>query len=251
MTSLKGKTALVTGSAKRIGKALALALAGQGCNMVVHYNTSKKEAKETLKEIHALGVKAVAVQADLGTGKGVEKLVHASMKAFGKIDILVNNASSFERDSVQTLQNRGKMEKHFRKAIGDNLFSAYALSVGLGWNMKQQGSGDIIMMGDAAHVTGKLYPDFLTYHIGKGALISLMRALALELGPEVRVNMIANGLVLAPEGMAKARQNELASRSPARKWLGTESVVHCMLKLLKNGKAYGKIVRNDGTQALK
>ncbi len=244
-------TALVTGAAKRIGKAVALRLAEEGYDVIVHYNTSEKEAKDVCKEIEKTGVKAFPVQADLTDLAQIDKLISNSVNKFKKIDVLVNNASTFNPDKLLTLTDRTLFEKRFSESIDSNLKGPLYLATKLGKIMKnQQKEGFIINMGDSAQTSGRPYKGYLFYHVSKSGLIGATQTLAVELAPEVRVNMIANGPIEPPENFSEKSIKNIASTTALKKWGGADSVSEAVIYFIRNKNATGDILTNDGGKHL-
>lgn len=190
MSQLKGKVALVTGGAIRVGKAIALELAHYGAHIALHYNTSREAALSTQKEIEAAcAVKVLLVQADLSKTEQIKSIVQKTMDQFGHIDILVNNASIFEKTPYETLD-----ETSFDHNISINLKAPYLLSKLCGDIMLNQQSGHVINITDSAATHAR--KNFLPYNLSKAGLSALTLSLAAELAPYVLVNSVAPGIVL-------------------------------------------------------
>ncbi|TMA61017.1 MAG: SDR family NAD(P)-dependent oxidoreductase [Deltaproteobacteria bacterium] len=143
--NLNDKVALVTGGAKRLGKAIVLALAARGCKLVVHYHTSKAEAEETVRELLAAGHDALALQADITQEVDVDRMVEAAVARFGHIDVLVNNAAVFFRTPVDTLT-----VEEWEQVMGVNLTGTFLCAHKIGLRMREWGWGHIINMADVA-----------------------------------------------------------------------------------------------------
>ena len=244
-------TALVTGAAKRIGKAIALKLADEGYNIIIHYGKSKKDAEDTVQEIIRRGSKASAISADLSDLSQIDRLVSESLRKFKGIDVLVNNAATFNMDKLSGLTNADQFDSAFKASIDPNLKGPVYLATKLGWHMKtKQKSGVIINIGDWAQYWGQTYKDYLLYHISKAGLIGATFSLATELAPEVRVNMIANGPVEPPENFSEKDKKSIASRTALKKWGGADSVAEAVLYLIRNKNSTGDIITNDGGRHL-
>jgi len=143
--NLNGKVAFVTGGAKRVGKAIVLALARRGCKLVVHYHTSKSEAEETVRELLATGHEAIALQADITQETEVDHMIEAAIARFGRIDILVNNAAVFFRTPVNTLTI-----DEWEQVMDVNLTGTFLCAHTIGLRMREWGWGHIINMADVA-----------------------------------------------------------------------------------------------------
>ncbi|MEK6847366.1 MAG: glucose 1-dehydrogenase [Nanoarchaeota archaeon] len=186
---LKNKVALVTGSSRGIGKAIALSFAKEGATVIVNYVKSDEKAKETVKEIEKLGSKAIAIKCDVSNEQEVKRMMEKIVENFGKLDILVNNAGivydiPFMEKTLE--QVKRTFEVNFN---GVFLCSKYAAKV-----MKKIGSGTIINI-SSTNGTSTLNPESADYDASKAAVISLTKNLAEELAPNIRVNCIAPGWI--------------------------------------------------------
>jgi len=193
MQAFENKTkpgaALVTGGAKRIGRAIALDLAAGGWAVAIHYRDSREEAETLVGEIEAGGGKAVALAADLAREGEVETLIPAAVGALGPLTLLVNNASLFEMDKVESA-TRASWDAH----IETNLRAPFVLSQAFARQLPAEGEGNIVNMLDQR--VWKLTPYFLSYTVAKMGLWTLTRTLALALAPRIRVNGIGPGPTL-------------------------------------------------------
>lgn len=188
---LKGKVAIVTGAGRRVGRAIALAFAGRGASVAVHYHTSRTDADNLVREIAASGARAVAFHADLGSVTQIEAMVSAVAAEFGRIDVLVNSASVFNRKPIDEVT-----EHDWDSTLDINLKAPFFLAKFAGVRMRAQGGGKIVNIGDWAGI--RPYNNYLPYTVSKTGVIGLTRALAKALAPEVQVNCVALGPVLAP-----------------------------------------------------
>ncbi|PZQ97939.1 MAG: short chain dehydrogenase [Cereibacter sphaeroides] len=199
MTELAENRALVTGAARRLGRAMALYLAGRGYDVAVHYSGSADEAAATVAEIQALGRKAVALQADLLVEAETETLVHRAAQALGgPLTALVNNASVFDYDTVSTAT-----KESWDRNIGSNLrapfvliqhFAAQAPKAAKDEHDEPVAQAMVLNMCDQR--VRNLTPDFMTYTIAKMGLWALTRTAAMALAPDIRVNAIGPGPTL-------------------------------------------------------
>ena len=188
---LHGQVALVTGGAKRLGRAISLALAGAGARVAVNYNTSAKEAGEVVKEIQRQGSEAAALQADVSRPPEVKKLVAAAEKQFGGVDILVNNAGIFARFKWDEIT-----EADWDRFLNTNLKSQFFCAQAVAPGMKRKGRGRIV---NIASLGGLLaWPAFIPYGVSKAGVIHLTRLLARALAPEIQVNAVAPGTIQFP-----------------------------------------------------
>lgn len=252
MTPQEKKVALVTGAAKRVGRAIALALAEEGYHLVVHYGRSQKEAEETVGEIKHKGVDAIALPADLTKAKEIKKLLEKTMVHYDRLDVLVNNAATFRPARLDELvSDLHRLEEEFYRSLDTNLKGPYLLSTLAGEEMRKRGiAGHIINIGDWAQVSERPYKGYLLYHLSKAGLVALTQALANELAPLIRVNMVANGPVEPPPEYGEAEQQEVIDLTPLRKWGGARSVAEVVVGLLKFSFVTGEIIRNDGGRHL-
>lgn len=186
---LKGKTALVTGGGIRIGKAIALALAAEGVNLVIHYNKSQSPAEETAAQARELDVKAVTLGADFNDSKAVETLFPRALAENNSIDILVNSAAIYLRGlGLET--NRQAWEMQFRI----NLKAPFLLTQAFARQLPKGQPGRILNIADAQ--INQRRPDHFAYRLTKNALVEMTRMFALELAPDITVNALGLGIML-------------------------------------------------------
>jgi NAD(P)-dependent dehydrogenase (short-subunit alcohol dehydrogenase family) len=190
--NLQGKVALVTGAGKRVGQAIALALAERGAALAIHYRSSRTGAEEAAARIIEQRGRAQIFGAELERVDEIERMVASVIEAFGRIDVLVNSASVFYRKPLIDLT-----ERDWDLNLNTNLKAPFFLSKFAGASMRLQGAGKIINIGDWAAI--RPYNNYLPYTVSKAGLIGLTRALAKALAPEVQVNCVALGPVMPPE----------------------------------------------------
>ncbi len=208
---LEGKVALVTGGARRIGRAIALGLAEQGAAVAVHYRNSKEEAAQTSAEIGALGVASATFHADLGEVEAIRGLVAEVEGSLGPVDILINNAAVFGRTPWDQVT-----EADWDRFLDINLKAQFFCAQSVAGGMKERGHGVIINMGSAGGI--KVWPSFIPYSVAKAGLHHMTRLLARALAPEVRVNAIAPGTVVFGEGgELDADDEKFARKAPLRR----------------------------------
>ncbi|MCX7975458.1 MAG: SDR family oxidoreductase [Bellilinea sp.] len=238
--NLKGKTALVTGGAHRVGKILSIALAEAGVNVIVHYGSSQAAAQQTLAEIEGKGVKGWMVQADLAKLERVEELVEYTWK-LSPFQILVNNAAIFE----PLHWNRVTLDE-WQRHMNINLTAPFLLSQAFARKLSGQ-QGRIVNILDWRAL--RPADDHLPYTISKAALAALTRSLAVALAPSITVNGIALGAILPP---SDGGETEAAIRQvPAGRWARAEEVGRALIFLLE-GASYttGEILHVDGGRHL-
>jgi pteridine reductase len=190
--NLQGKVALVTGAGKRVGQAIALALAEQGAALAIHYRSSRTGAEEAAARIISQRGRAQIFGAELERVDEIERMVASVIEAFGRLDVLVNSASVFYRKPLEELT-----ERDWDLNLDTNLKAPFFLSKFAGAAMRRQGAGKIINIGDWAGI--RPYNNYLPYTVSKSGLIGLTRALAKALAPEVQVNCVALGPVMPPD----------------------------------------------------
>jgi pteridine reductase len=188
--SLAGKVALVTGSAKRLGRAVALRLAEEGADLVIHHGTSHAEAQNTVAEIKKMGRRAAAFAADLRKVSEIGGLFEAALEEFGRLDILVNSAANFLPASIVSTT-----EEIWDASLDTNLkagfFCAQAASP-----LLRRTKGTIVNFADAGGLLG--WPGFIPHSISKAGVVMLTKVLAKALAPDIRVNAIAPGTITMP-----------------------------------------------------
>ena len=235
---IKGKVALITGSAKRIGRIIAIELAKKGANIAIHYKNSKNEAFRTLSDIKNLGVKAMVVKGDVTNFKEINVQTRKIISYFGHIDILINNASAYFKTPFDSLK-----EKDWDKIIDTNLKGPFLYSKAVSRFMKKQGYGKIINISDINGISPRL--NYLPYCVSKAGLISLTKALAKELSPEIQVNAIAPGVILPSPDMTQREIKKI-------KKLGSPSdVVNAIIFLIESSDFMnGSTIAIDGGRTI-
>ncbi len=219
---LKDKVAIVTGAGRRVGKAIALALAERGAALAVHYRRSEAEASEVVRQIEGRGGKSRSFRADLEKVADIEKMVGEVLEAFGRIDVLVNSASIFFKKPLEELN-----ERDWDLTINTNLKAPLFLSKLCGGAMRRQGAGKIVNIGDWAGI--RPYKDYLPYTVSKSGIIGLTRALAKALAPEVQVNCVAPGPVLPPEDYDQEELERLRQATLTKKLGSPQDVARAVL----------------------
>jgi len=241
MENLTGKTALVTGGARRIGRAVARALARKGVNVVVHYLTSGKEAREVAASLERTGVAAWTVQADLGEPDQVRSLFEQSERVSGGINYVVNCASVFPRHTLWEVEAQDIASVTQVNAISPFLLGRMLAATGR--------EGAIVNFLDSTIVR----PDFdhIAYHLSKRTFFTLTLLMASEFAPKVRVNAVAPGPVLPPGGKDAEYLREKAAEIPLPRPGRTEDVAEGTVFLLRNDFITGQILFIDGGGHLK
>ncbi len=237
------RVALVTGGAVRLGRAIALGLAGEGFAIAVHCNSSRAEAEATAAEVRALGVAAVVVQADLSREEAVRGLVADAAAALGPIGVLVNNASTFERDEWHDA-TRESWDRHMEP----NLRAPFVLAQEFARALPADAEGVVLNMIDMR--VWSLTPHFVSYTVSKAGLWALTRSLALALAPRVRVVAIGPGPALANARQSQAQFERQAGSTPLRRGSSAEEVAQAALALIALPSVTGQMLALDGGQHL-
>jgi pteridine reductase len=248
MSSLRGRTALVTGAARRLGRAIAAALAREGADVLVHYGNSAAEAEQTAAELRALGVRSWTLRAELGDPGQAEALWDQACARAGAIDILVNSASAFPEDTLANFTAAGLEAAMRVNALAPVLLSRRFAAAG-----GRAGGGPqdrvIVNLLDS-RAQGRLRAHF-SYQASKRLLGDFTRLLALELAPAVRVNAVAPGMILPPPGLDPQRQARLAATNLLGRWGEPEDVARAVLFLASSRFVTGQVLYVDGGGAVK
>lgn len=246
LESLNGKVALVTGGAKRIGRVICLMLAEEGIDIVFSYRKSRPEAEQTLKELKEKGIRALAVQADLTDLGGCDELIKRSQETFGKVDILVNNASDFPKTRIEELAKDAKsFQGQFEALVNLHMRAPLYLGIQLGLQMKARGWGRIINITDRVTVKGQAYRNWILYLVTKYGLFGVNQTLAEELKPEVTVNAIAPGLTLAPEDLGEEQVQKIREGLPLRREVDPEEIATDVVHLIRSRSKTGSVILTD------
>ncbi len=240
--SLEDKVALITGGAHRIGAAMARVLHSQGMKIVIHYHTSEKAARALQEELHQARPESVMlVRGDLNNGERLAKnLVFETIESFDRLDVVINNASRFYPTSVSE-----STEEQWHDIIDTNLKAPYFLSQAAVAPLKKT-NGCIVNIAD-------VYGDrpligYHIYSIAKAGVIMLTKSLARELGPEIRVNAIAPGVILWPESnLDEMSKQRIISRTPLKRSGDPEDIARTALFLIRDaGFITGQVMVVDG-----
>lgn len=239
--TLAGQTALITGAAQRLGRALSLALADEGVHLVLHYHRSAEAVESLADTIRGKGVSCWPIAADLTQPGKVETLWNDAVDATGTIHILINNASIFHTETLAQVT-----PESFQRNMQIHALTPLVLSRRLG---QQEGPGHIINLLDTRAVCRD--PQHVSYHLSKRTLLSLTRLLAEELGPTVAVNGVAPGLILAPAGEDETYLERLRHTNPLHRYGGPDDITDAVLYLLRSRFITGQIIYVDGGHHMK
>jgi pteridine reductase len=233
--------ALVTGAARRIGRVFALSLARMGYAILLHYNHSSAEAEAALAEIRAMGVPVSPFQADLSDPQSIEALFSFVDSLPNPLRILVNSAAVMPRTDIHTLS-----AEQWDSAMAINLRAPFLLAQQASARMK---AGSLIINITDAGVS-KTWTGFPAYSVSKAGLVMLTRILAKSLGPEIRVNSIAPGLVLPSETVSPQEWQKLIDRLPSKRATTPEELALALEFLVKNESLTGQTIVVDGGYSL-
>lgn len=238
MTELGGRVALVTGAGRRVGRTLAVALGARRMHVIVHYHASSEGAEETARLVTRAGGSAEVMRADLGIVTEAERLITDVVTVRGGLDLLVNSAAMMLRTP-------------FGETAAADWDAMFALNVRATYFLSQRAvpslraaRGNIINIADLAAF--ETWPAYVPHGITKAAVVQMTRALARVLAPEVRVNAIAPGVVLLPEGWSEADAEHLRGTTPLRRLGSPEDVARAMLYLLDAEYVTGEVITVDG-----
>ena len=240
---IKGRNILITGSSKRIGKFLSLQLAKEGANIIIHYNHSEEKAKETAEGIKKYGVKVYIIKANLEDEKETENLALKALEYFGKIDVLINNASIYYPTPLfeDNLKDLDRFYKVHVKA-------PFILSKIIGKKMIENKEGRIINIADYAPL--RPYKNFTPYIVSKGGLITLTKSLAKELAPYVLVNAVLPGPIVPPEDLNDEGKEKALKKTILKKWAGEIEVYKAVKYLIETDFTTGALIPVEGGRLL-
>jgi len=236
---IKGRTALVTGGAQRVGRAISLKLAQAGANVIVNYNHSSSEANETVAEAEKFGIKAEAIRADISDAAQVKDMVEKARERFTAIDILINNSSLFRKTSLPT-DDFTAWHQVTSVLIDGPFYCANAVAP----MMIDKGEGVIVNIVDLS--AWEAWPNFTAHTVGKSALLAMTRQLAFDLAPSIRVNAIAPGPVLPPPSYDAARIERTAKKTLLGRWGSPEDVTRTVIFLIESDYITGEVIVVDG-----
>jgi len=240
---LAGRTALITGGAKRLGREIALALAGRGMNIVLHYHTSGADAAELAQRISRIGVKAHIVAGDLADLSRTDELMNRAIKAAGKIDVLINNAAIYGTDQFYDL-----LPQDLEISLRVNALSPLLLARIFAAQARGAAGGNIINLLDCR--IRDYDRGHVSYSLSKKLLSYLTEMMAVEFAPEVRVNGVAPGIILPEPGKGSEYIEKLKLSNPLKKWGSVDDVTRTVLFLLESDFITGQVIFIDGGRSL-
>ena len=239
---LAGRVVLITGG-KRIGAAVASALAADGADVALSYNRSRADTETAAAAVEALGRRAVVLQADLSQSDDCARLVNGSAAALGRLDILVNMASVYARTAYDELT-----ERDWDRGLAVDLKAAFLCARAAVPHMRARGGGRIVNFADWVAASGRpRYPGFLPYYVAKRGVIALTEALALELAADqILVNAIAPGPIRPPDNLDDTAIAEVERATPLGRWGGDQEIAKAVRALIETDFMTGETVRIDG-----
>lgn len=237
-----GKRVLVTGAGHRVGAAIALGLAGRGADIAVHYHRSKSGADQVCQAIGDAGRRAVLLSADLSSPDAPGRLVADAMDALGGLDLLVCSAASYDSSTVDRVTSHD-----FDRSMALNVRAPFLLAQAARQELAKN-RGSIVMV--TCISPRAPYPDYAPYITSKGALSTLTRVLAVEFGPEVRVNAVAPGTVLAPVSLSEEKLTRLADAAPLKRFGAAEDIADAVAYLASATFVTGTELVVDGGRTI-
>jgi len=241
---LSGKSALVTGGSRGIGKAIGLRLATQGADVAFSYKGNEVAARETAREIQAMGRRAIAIQGDVSQVESADAVVKTALDAFGKLDILVNNAGITRDDLIMRMSPEA-----WREVLETNLFGAFWMTKAVTRPMLKARGGRIINITSVSGQAGQTGQ--ANYSAAKAGLIGLTKATARELASRgITVNAVAPGFVLTEltQDLPDELKQEITSRTPLGRFGTTEEIANAVAFLASDEAGYitGQVLAVDG-----
>ncbi len=244
---LSDKVALVTGGAKRVGRAIVLELARGGCDVVVHYRRSEADAASVASAVTAMGRRASTVKGDLSNPDDWPRIVQESVNRFGRLDILVNNASAFLTGSPDTIEGFNLDE--WDLMMRTNLTAPVALSHHAFPHLAAHRAGKIINLCDIS--ADRPWANHLAYCASKAALVAVTRGLAKALAPAVQVNGVAPGIAEFPDSYSQELREQLIAKVPLRRAGTPEDIARAVRFLVESGDYItGQIIPVDGGRSV-
>ncbi len=244
-----GKTAIVTGASRGVGRATALRLAEAGANVVVNYLSAEEKAETVVALCREFGVDAIAVQGDVSLWQDAHNLANKTLERFGRIDLLILNAGIWEGAPIEEMS-----EEIWNKVLNTNLKAAWAMSKACVPSMKKQPSGAIVLVSSTAGQRGEA--NYSNYAASKGGQISFTKALATELCPKIRVNCVAPGWIetamVRPVFEDEEYKKSVINAIPLQRMATTDDVALSICFLLSDWSRHitGEILNINGGAVL-
>lgn len=243
--NLKGRVALVTGAGRRVGRAVAAALARDGASLAIHYNESRTGAVELCSEVRAAGGDAEIFQADLVLVEAPETLIKDVVSRFGGLDILINSAAVMVRTPFGEVTS-DQWDGMFALNLRAPFFLSQAAARAMGWGAKNTSGRGGVIVNIADLAAYESWIGYVPHAITKAGVVRMTKSLAKVLGPAIRVNAVAPGAVLLPEDFSAAEAAHLAETSPLRRLGDPGDVSEAVLYLVKAEFVTGETIIVDG-----
>jgi len=242
--SENSNVALVTGGAKRVGRAIAVELARAGCDVAVHYRGSYEDARQTGSTIESLGRRVVLVQADLAEAAPPGELVEQTVSGLGGLNVLVNNASLWEPTPLAKLS-----AESWRAHLEVNLTAPAMLAQAAWPHLRRRPPGHVINICDIS--ADRPWADYIAYCVSKGGLVTLTRALARAMAPDVCVNALSPGVVMLPDDCDEQTRRAALRRVPMGRE-GSPQDIATAARFLVEGGSYitGQVINVDGGRSI-
>jgi NAD(P)-dependent dehydrogenase (short-subunit alcohol dehydrogenase family) len=237
--NIQNSVVLITGAAMRVGKEIALYLAQRGANIVFSYYDDSEPWQETKSEIEASGAQCLAMQVEVRDEQQVQGLIHGAVKQFGRIDVLINNASVWLKSPFMDIK-----ADEWDLSMDVNLKGPFLCSQAAARQMLNQGSGVIINITDLSAF--QVWPGYAHHAASKAGLVALTKAMATELAPFIRVNAIAPGTVLLPPNASPEKVQWAVEKSLLKKIGTPQDVAQLATFLIENEFATGAVYFIDG-----
>lgn len=241
---LDKKVALITGSSRGIGRAMALLFAQEGAKIVINYVQSEKEAKDVVRKIKEMGSDAIAIKCDVSQEKEVKQMIAKTIETFGRIDILVNNAGI-----VFDVPFNERTVEQWKKTLDVNLLGVFLCSKYAAPHLKKQ-KGSAIINISSTNGIDSFSPEAMDYDASKAGIIILTRGMAKELAPDIRVNSIAPGWVNTEmnKGLPEKFIKEQAEKIYLKRFAQPEEIAKVALFLSSDDASFitGSVIKVDG-----
>ncbi|MHC4611224.1 MAG: SDR family oxidoreductase [Planctomycetota bacterium] len=242
--TLTGKTALITGAAKRVGRAIALELAEAGCDIAAHCHTSRDEGSALRDRIIAAGRRCAVITGDLAETDTPARLIGATVEALGRLDILVNSAAVFGRMSLGDFDLDA-----WQRTMQVNLTAVAALCHHAQPHLADHAAGKIVNLCDIS--ADRPWTDHLAYCVSKAGLVCLSKALARELAPSVQVNGVSPGIAVFPDDYDQSTRHRLVAKVPLGRPGTPEDIASAVRFLVEHGDYItGQIINVDGGRSI-
>jgi pteridine reductase len=240
---LRGKVALVTGAARRVGASIARALGAKGMDIAVHYGSSASEARQVVNDLRAMGVAAEGFHANLRELEAAQKLAPRVVEHFGRLDVVVNSAANMIEGPVESVT-----PEVWDEVMGLNLRAPFFITQGALPALRAS-KGKVVNIADLAGL--EPWPKYVAHCTSKAALIMLTKSLARALAPDVTVNAVAPGAVLLPDAWDDATRAHFASTTPLKRLGSAEDVAQAVVYLLEADYVTGEVLVVDGGRLLR